>query len=113
MNILFVENHQIFAKVVTEKFLNQHQVIIVHKISEAWAILSQDKIDIVLVDFDLDDGKGSELVKKIRARDLPVKIVAVSSHERGNMALQKAGANAICSKMEFGYIESVINQLFS
>jgi len=100
MNILFVENHQIFAKFVTGKFLNQHQVTIVPKISDAWAILSkeQTEIDIVLVDFDLDDGKGDKLIENIKAHHLNVKMVAVSSHNNGNMALQKAGADAICGK---------------
>jgi DNA-binding NtrC family response regulator len=111
MNILFVENHQIFAKFVTGKFLNQHQVTIVPKIADAWAILSKEQIDIVLVDFDLDDGKGDKLVEKIKAHHLNVKMVAVSSHNSGNMALQKAGADAICGKFEFSRIGAVIEQL--
>ena len=112
MKILFVENHAVFAKIVTETLLNQHTVRIVSTLSKAWALLSQDDYDVVLVDFDLDDGKGDELVKKIRAQNWPVKIVAVSSHERGNLALQKAGADAICGKLTFRqHIEEVIEQV--
>jgi DNA-binding NarL/FixJ family response regulator len=113
MNILFVENHAIFAKVVTAQFLSQYQVTIVPKISDAWHLLSNGNFDSVLVDFDLDDGKGDELVKKIRAHQLNVKVVAVSSHKRGNTALHKAGADAICAKFELSRIGSVIEQLCS
>ncbi len=110
MKILFVENHAVFAKIVTETLLNQHTVRIVSTLSKAWALLSQDDYDVVLVDFDLDDGKGDEFVKKIRAQNWPVKIVAVSAHERGNLALRKAGADAICGKLAFRqHIEEVIN----
>ena len=38
-------------------------------------------------------------------------IIAVSSHEAGNAALLKAGASAVCSKMEFHHIEQVIGGL--
>ncbi|HEW98595.1 MAG: response regulator [Candidatus Parabeggiatoa sp. nov. 3] len=111
MNILFVENHVVFAKIVTETLLNQHTVTIVSTLSKAWALISQEDYDVILVDFDLDDGKGDELVKKIRAQNWPVKIVAVSSHDRGNLALQKAGADAICGKLSFREIEAVIEQV--
>jgi len=111
MNILFVENHAVFAKIVTETLLSQHRVTIALTLSEAWAFISEKEYDVVLVDFDLDDGKGDELVKKIRAQNCFVKIVAVSAHERGNLALRKAGANTICGKLAFRQIETVIEQV--
>jgi hypothetical protein len=40
-----------------------------------------------------------------------LKIIAASSHEAGNVALLKAGASAVCSKMEFDKIAQVIKTL--
>jgi len=64
-----------------------------------------------LQDFDLDDGKGDEFVRECRAAHPKLPIIAVSSHEAGNAALMKAGASAICSKMEFQRIEKIIEAL--
>jgi len=111
MKILFVENHPVFAKTVTTKFLADHEVSTVSSISDAWAAITTGGFDIILVDYDLDDGKGDELVRRIRTHGLPVRIVGVSSREDGNAAIQQAGADAICSKMEFSDIGSVLRRL--
>ena len=111
MKILFVENHPVFAKTVTTKFLANHQVSTVSSIAGAWSAITAGSFDVVLVDYDLDDGKGDELARRIRSHRLPVKIVGVSSHEGGNAAIQQAGADAICSKMEFSDIGSILRRL--
>ena len=111
MKILFVENHERFLNAVTREFLCGHTITPVPNLSEAWAHVSEGDFDVVLVDYDLDDGKGDELVRRIRAASLPVKVVAVSSHDRGNTALRKAGADAVCGKMVFRRIEEVLDSL--
>jgi len=111
MRILFVENHDKFASVVTKRFLGGHSVTTVPNLANAWTELGSSKFEVVLIDYDLDDGTGDQLVRQIRAASLPVKIVAVSSHDRGNNALIAAGADAICSKMEFSGIGAVLDAL--
>ncbi len=64
--------------------------------------------DVILIDYDLDDGKGDTLIKKIRQNNLPLKIIGVSAHDYGNTELSQAGADSICSKMNFRYINEVI-----
>ena len=64
--------------------------------------------DVALVDYDLDDGKGDEFVRELREAGERIVIVGVSSHDEGNAALRRAGASAICSKMQFDQIESVL-----
>jgi len=59
-------------------------------------------------DFDLDDGKGDELVAEMQSQAKRAVIIAVSSHAAGNQALSEAGADAVCSKMDFQNIEAVI-----
>ncbi len=112
MKILFVENHAIFANIVTQEFLSEHEVEIVPTIEKAFERVFDEVFDVLLADYDLDDGNGGQLVKEIRKKGYLGKIIAVSSHRRGNKLLLQAGADAICSKMEFHNITDVISQLF-
>jgi len=73
--------------------------------------IEQDVFDLLLVDFDLDDGKGDVLIRELRPAHNSVPIIGVSSHEKGNTALVKAGATAICSKMDFDGIQKVIDEV--
>jgi DNA-binding response OmpR family regulator len=111
MRILYVENHAAFAETVRQKFLSEYSVTIVPSLSLARETLNESSFDILLVDYDLDDGKGAELVREVRASAKRIAIVGVSSHAEGNAALLQAGADAICGKMEFDQIQSVVKWL--
>ena len=111
MKILYLENHAIFAQQVIQQFLADHQVTVAPSLTAARAALSNNKFDLVLSDFDLDDGKGDTFVRECRALRPELPIIAVSSHDAGNAALMTAGASAICSKMEFNRIQQVIESL--
>ena len=111
MNILYLENHAIFAQQVTRQFLREHNVTVVPSLSAARIALASGAYDLVLSDYDLDDGKGEEFVRKCRAANPQLPIIAVSSHDLGNELLVKAGASAVCGKMEFERIQQVIDTL--
>jgi DNA-binding NarL/FixJ family response regulator len=113
LKILYLENHAIFAQQVISQFLKSHQVAAVPTLAAARPALAYEDLDLVLCDYDLDDGKGDEFVRECRATHPRLPIVAVSSHEAGNAALMKAGASAVCRKMEFERIGEVIRQLVS
>jgi DNA-binding NarL/FixJ family response regulator len=113
MRILFLENHRIFAATVQREFLAKHSVTIVSQISAARQALQNAIFDIFLVDYDLDDGKGDEFVRDLRNSGCATIVIGVSSHDAGNAALTAAGATAICSKMQFDKIETVINRASS
>src|SRR5881394_1725668 len=113
MNILFVENHAVFAATVIRQFLSQHSVTVMASLSAARQTLADAAFDLLLVDYDLDEGKGDELVKELRASSSAVKVVGVSSHDEGNTALLQAGAVAVCSKTEFDRIQSVIDRVIN
>ena len=110
MKILFVENHQIFAKAVIKEFLKEFEVIVVPSVEAAIKSFSPE-FELVLTNFDLDDGKGIEVVSYIRKVGSTIPIIAVSSHQEGNNRMLAAGANAICGKMEFRNIKDVIGSL--
>jgi DNA-binding NtrC family response regulator len=111
LNILYLENHAIFAQQVMRQFLSAHRVTVVPSLSAARAALSAGGFDLVLSDYDLDDGKGEEFVRECRASHPRLPVIAVSSHDEGNAALVAAGACAVCSKMEFDRIQQIIGGL--
>jgi len=111
VNILYLENHALFARQVTQQFLASHRVTIVPSLAEARMALSNDLYDLILSDYDLDDGKGDEFVRECRTPHPQLPVIAASAHEAGNHALLKAGAAAVCGKMEFDRIQQVIDSL--
>jgi len=111
VRILFVENHEVFASTVIPQFLADHRVDVVPTAMQAHEAIEEGDHDAVLGDFDLDDGKGADLVARIRRRGLTLKVVGVSAHEQGNAALRDAGADAICAKLEFHRIGEVLAAL--
>jgi CheY-like chemotaxis protein len=111
LRILYVENHPVFAANVISQFLSQHSVTVVPSLAEARRVLAAGSFDLLLVDYDLDDGKGDALVNQVHVSGKTVPVIGVSSHEEGNNALLRAGAVAVCSKMHFDRIQSVIDSV--
>jgi CheY-like chemotaxis protein len=108
MRLLWVENHTGFVRVAGRQFLAAHELTVVPSLAAARDALAAGTFDAVLLDYDLDDGKGAELVALIRQLPTPPVVIAVSSHEDGNAALLAAGADAACPKARFAAIESVL-----
>jgi DNA-binding response OmpR family regulator len=111
LKILFVENHERFAQTVIKYFLSDYFITLVPSIAEAKAALASETFDLALIDYDLDDGKGTELVPFLLEQARRPLMIAVSSHNEGNAALQQAGADAICRKADFAHIGTVISDL--
>lgn len=111
MRILFVESHDVFAATVVGEFLADHHVTVVPSVGAAEAAFETHAYDAALVDYDLDDEKGDEFVRRLRLTGSRLPIVAVSSHGEGNEALVRAGADAICRKMDFVTISRVLDDL--
>jgi DNA-binding response OmpR family regulator len=105
---LLVENHATFAEIVTRQFLGGHDVRVVPSLAAARSELLAGAFDAVLVDYDLDDGKGDVLVRELIAERFAGRIVGISSHLDGNQALLAAGAHASCPKTKFGEISAVL-----
>lgn len=104
MHILFVENHGLFAQTVVEQFLQGHSVVVIASVLDALDAFRRSQFEVVLIDYDLDDGKGDVFVKRVRAVGSNVPIVAISAHDDGNATLLAAGADRVCRKGDFGNI---------
>ncbi len=91
-------------------FFSDDDVVVVSSVSAALKLNTMD-FDLVLVDYDLDDGKGDQVVRALGRGQTKVPIIAVSSHEEGNTALRAAGADAVCAKKDFGNIREIVAKL--
>ena len=110
VKVLFVENHPEFAATVSATFLQGHALTVVPSIKSARRALSQGSFDVALVDYDLDDGKGVELLRWIKGQGLRVRVIAISARNEGNTELMAAGADLVCKKTEFGKIGSLLGE---
>ena len=111
VRLLRVENHAAFTRLAGREFLASHEVTVVPSLAAARTALAAGTFDAVLVDYDLDDGKGAELVEAIRRLPDRLLVVAASSHEDGNAALMAAGADVVCSKLRFAGIDAVLRSI--
>ncbi len=113
MRLLWVENHAVFARIAGKQFLATHELTIVPSLAAAKIALASATFDAVLVDYDLDDGKGDQLIGFIRQLPVRVAVVATSSHEAGNAALLAAGADTACPKGQFAGIDPALRPNFA
>jgi len=108
MTIPYVENHAVFATRVTDCFLRGHQVDVVSSSSLARTYMATTRYDLQLIDYDLDESKGSVLARALQSAGLNSRIIDVSAAEKGNETLLQAGVDAICGKMECDRIHALI-----
>jgi DNA-binding NarL/FixJ family response regulator len=108
VRLLWVENHDVFARMAGRQFLAAHDLTVVPSIAAAKTALATQPFEAVLLDYDLDDGKGSELMESIRRLPTRIAVIATSSHETGNAALMAAGADIACPKARFSTIETAL-----
>jgi MazG family protein len=104
MKILYVENHARFARITINQFLKEHDVTVATTAADAEGFLSHEAFDAVLVDYDLEDGNGIDVVRSALATNPRPRIIAISAKDPGNEALLDAGADAACSKLRFNNI---------
>jgi len=83
MKILLVENHGEFVAVVVPAFLAAHEVTTVTSLDAARAAVAAGRFDAILVDYDLDGGKGDKLVSWLAAARVATPVIAISSHDVG------------------------------
>lgn len=110
MRILLVESHETFARVVVGAFLREHEVTIRTMVMDAQHEFDVGGFDVVLVDYDLADFKGSELVKYIRKSGYEIPIIGISARDEGNDLLLAAGASEVCNKMNFDRISEILSK---
>ena len=107
--LLYVETRARFAQVVCREYLADADVTVVASMAEAERAATAGRdFDAILADYDLKDGTGTALVLSLRAKGVKAPIIAVAAHEFGNQSMLRAGANAICEKMNLEQVQAVL-----
>ena len=102
-NILIVEDHTLtrFAiKTILEETDFIETVFEAQNAKEAYTVVANKKIDLILMDLGLPGMNGLEATIKIKEISPSTKVIILTSHERGEevIAALGAGANAYCLK---------------
>jgi CheY-like chemotaxis protein len=109
VRILYVEDQRVFAEIVAKQFLASHDVVIAGSVAAARSVFAADSaFDAILVDYDLPDGKGADVIRHLRSSGFPGVLVAVSAKDDGNAELRAAGAQDVCKKSQLHQIGAVL-----
>ena len=102
IEILLVDDHTLFREGVSRLLANEpaFKVVACASINEALAILRQRPIDIVLLDFDLGQRDGTQLVRLAKEQGFEGKILVVTAgvDEREAAELIRSGISGIFMK---------------
>ncbi|OFZ92046.1 MAG: hypothetical protein A2V78_16870 [Betaproteobacteria bacterium RBG_16_64_18] len=107
LSVLLVDDNPMFLKAardVVAALPNIAGIECANSGPEALAQFSRSNADLVLTDIMMPEMSGFELIRKLRARDAPPHIMAVTLHESAEYraAVRRSGADGCISKREFG-----------
>lgn len=100
-NLLLVEDGEMDRKLVTHYLRGTRlKPIVVDSMAKAMEQAAAAAIDVVVLDYDLPDGKGDELARKLTSKGVVAPIVLVSAHPAAHVREVAKGARiaAVLSK---------------
>ncbi len=104
-HVLIVDDHPVFQMGMRE-LLNQSDDFMVcglaGDIEEARQILSEQKVDLAIIDITLDNENGLDLVRQMNSRPSPIPVLVLSLHDETVWAERaiRAGARGYLMKKE-------------
>ena len=103
IKVMICDDHPFFVKGVAqglEKYPNIEVVAVAYTGEGVIDKLKIHKVDIVLLDIELPDYNGFEIVKEITSFHAPVKVIALSMHDEANIIhrMMKFGAKGYLIK---------------
>ncbi len=101
--ILLVDDHSLFRESVVRLLESEPDFLVVGHcaaIAEAVPILQSGAIDVVLLDYDLGEERGTELLRSLHSSDHPAKVLMVTAgmSDRITMDVLHAGVAGIILK---------------
>lgn len=103
IRLLVVDDHGLFREGLIRLLVAEPNFQIVGncaRLQEALAILDKDQVDLVLLDYDLGAEQGSQLLKEIRLRQSPPRVLMVTAGigSTDTLSVLQAGAAGIFLK---------------
>lgn len=103
VKVLIVDDHAVVRAGLRHILTEAHDIEVAAEadtVSEAWTAVSQHAIDVVLLDLTLRAESGMDLVKRAKAKELPLRILILSAFGEDQYAVQalKAGADGYLNK---------------
>lgn len=98
INIMIVDDHPVVRDGLALRISQYPDLKLCHEatsISEAMALLYDNRPDVVIIDITLKDGNGIELIKCIQSRDNSIRILVWSMHDEGIYAERAIRAGAM------------------
>ncbi|HEX4007815.1 MAG TPA: response regulator transcription factor [Acidobacteriaceae bacterium] len=80
--ILLIDDHGLFRESLVRLLESEHDLhVVAHcaAISEALAVLDRHSIHVILLDYDLGDERGSDLLRELRTRGNPARVLMVTA----------------------------------
>jgi DNA-binding NarL/FixJ family response regulator len=101
--ILLIDDHSLFRESLVRLLEAESDLRVVAHcagISEALGVLDRDSVDVVLLDYDLGEERGTELVRELQTRKLPTKVLMVTAgvNDQVTRDLLTAGVSGIFYK---------------
>ncbi|HVE47108.1 MAG TPA: response regulator transcription factor [Acidimicrobiales bacterium] len=103
MSVLLADDHQVFAEAVGQLLQSEPDLVVVgHAVSSAGTekLLDAEQVDVLLVDLELDQESGIELLSRVHKDRPEIAIVVLSCHDGADVVIEalRAGALAYVSK---------------
>lgn len=103
VSVLLADDHQVFAEAVGQLLQSEPDLVVVgHAVSAADTekLLDAEQVDVLLVDLELDQESGIELLSRVHKDRPEIAIVVLSCHDGADVVIEalRAGALAYVSK---------------
>ncbi|MEM7106727.1 MAG: ATP-binding protein [Bacteroidota bacterium] len=94
LKVLLVEDEPVHQDLITKKFQSYDNIKLrlAKNLSEAKLLVSRSVPDLAIVDYEMPDGKGIELIKTQKRKQFPVVVMANQSNEAQAVQALKSGA---------------------
>jgi len=111
MTALVVDDEEIVRKYLSDVLKRRYEnVIIAQNVSEALALLANNKIDIMITDMQMPEASGIDLITKIRETNNEVAIIVTSGKE-----FSEDDMMLLLAKSVYGFLfkPSTVAEIFS
>ncbi len=112
--ILILDDHPIVRRGLCELIHGEPDLELCPEPLESGDVLqliASEKPDLVLIDISLRNGSGIELIKDIKARDLPVKMLVFSMHDESLFAERVLRAGAMGYVHKEAAVETIVDAI--